>query len=107
MLDRPFAEIAARLAPDERNAFDAYLPAVRALLAGFSAHNSFGLSTSKRAAAPTVTGTERVADEVVRVHLDGEPSPYVVALRRDGTWYPSMVFTLIDVTLASAQREHS
>jgi hypothetical protein len=107
VLNRPFAEIAARLAPDERNAFDAYQPALRALLAGLSAHNGFGLSRSRRPAAPTITGTERVADGVVRVHLDGEAPPYVVALRRNGTWYPSMVFTLIDVTLASAQREHS
>jgi hypothetical protein len=106
-LGRPLAESAARLTPGERNAVDAYEPALRALLSGFTTDLGFELGLPGRGAARTVIGTERVAEGVVRVHLDGEPSPYVIALQRGGTWYPSMVFTLTDVTLTSVEREHS
>ncbi|HEX8135718.1 MAG TPA: hypothetical protein VF880_20090, partial [Actinomycetes bacterium] len=34
------------------------------------------------------------------------PVPYVVAIRRDGTWYPSLSFTVTDWLLAQAEREH-
>jgi hypothetical protein len=106
-LDRPLAESAARLAPGERNAVDAYQPALRDLLNGFTADLGFGLGATGRGAGRVVTGTERVADGVVRVRLDGGPSPQVIALQRGGTWYPSMVFTLTEVTLTSSEREHS
>jgi hypothetical protein len=71
------------------------------------------------------TRTEQVADGVARVRptagtltgpglggtLDladvaakGE-APYVVTIRRDGTWYPSLVFTFTDWMLTRAERE--
>jgi hypothetical protein len=106
-LDRPIAEIATRLAPAERNAFDAYLPALRAVLEGLTADNGLGLRKLDRPAVGPVSGTERVADGLVRVHFGGEPSRYVMVLRHEGTWYPSIVSTLIDVTLTSAEREQS
>jgi hypothetical protein len=72
------------------------------------------------------TRTEEVADGVARVRatagrITGGPSheslrledavakgqaPYVVTIQRDGTWYPSLVFTLTDWMLNRAEREH-
>jgi len=34
-----------------------------------------------------------------------EPAPYVVTIQRDGTWYPSLVFTVTDWMLNRAERE--
>jgi hypothetical protein len=71
------------------------------------------------------TRTEQVADGVVRVQATAgrlvvpsggesldlgragskEPAPYVVAIRRDGTWYPSLVFSVTDWMLNRAERE--
>jgi hypothetical protein len=71
------------------------------------------------------TRTEQLADGVARVRatagrltgpglgrslaLDqataGGQAPYVVAIRQDGTWYPSLVFTVTDWMLARAERE--
>jgi hypothetical protein len=36
----------------------------------------------------------------------GGQAPYVVTIQRDGTWYPSLVFTLTDWMLNRAEREH-
>jgi len=72
------------------------------------------------------TRTEEVADGVARVRatagrLTGGAvgrslsleeatakgqAPYVVTIRRDGTWYPSLVFTVTDWMLNRAEREH-
>ena len=71
------------------------------------------------------TRTEEVADSVARVRatagrLTGGPlgrsltleeatakgqAPYVVTIRQDGTWYPSLVFTVTDWMLNRAERE--
>jgi len=71
------------------------------------------------------TRTEEVADGVARVRatagrLTGGAvgrslsleeatakgqAPYVVTIRRDGTWYPSLVFTVTDWMLNRAERE--
>jgi hypothetical protein len=71
------------------------------------------------------TRTEQVADGVARVHATagrlvagrpgeshdlgrpaaGDQAPYVVTIRRDGTWYPSLVFTATDWMLHRAERE--
>jgi hypothetical protein len=71
------------------------------------------------------TRTEEVADGVARVRatagrlvggasresLDLEEAtakgqaPYVVTIRQDGTWYPSLVFTVTDWMLHQAERE--
>ncbi len=105
-LDRSPTDIVARLAPSERNAFEAYLPAVPPAAA---ADGLLGLRTFGRHMVGTTAGTERIADGVVRVRLSGGLGPYAnaIAVRRDGTWYTSMVFTLTDVTLTGAEREHS
>ena len=72
------------------------------------------------------TRTEEVADGVARVRatagrvtrgspneslrledmVAGGQAPYVVTIQRDGTWYPSLVFTLTDWMLNRAEREH-
>jgi hypothetical protein len=98
--------IAARLAPSERNAIDAYLPSVPSVAA---ADGMLGLRRLDRAAVGGVGGAERVTDGVARVHLNGGQveSSDLIAVRRDGTWYPSMVFTLTDLTLTRAERELS
>ena len=71
------------------------------------------------------TRTEQVADGVARVRptagrvVAGAPpeslnleeatargqAPYVVTIRQDGTWYPSLVFTVTDWMLNRAERE--
>jgi hypothetical protein len=71
------------------------------------------------------TRTEEVADGVARVRatagrlVGGAPpeslgldeaaakgqAPYVVTIRQDGTWYPSVVFTVTDWMLHQAERE--
>ena len=72
------------------------------------------------------TRTEQVADGVARVQAtagrlvgpmlknpitvaraaaNGQ-APYVVAIRQDGTWYPSLVFSVTDWMLTRAEREH-
>ena len=35
------------------------------------------------------------------------PNSTMVAIERGGTWYASMVFTVTDLLLTSAEREHS
>jgi hypothetical protein len=72
------------------------------------------------------TRTEQVADGVARVQatagrlvgpmldkpitLDraaaNGQAPYVVTIRQDGTWYPSLVFSVTDWMLTRAEREH-
>ena len=71
------------------------------------------------------TRTEQVADGVARVQatagrlagpmldkavpLERGPArgqaPYVVTIRQDGTWYPSLVFSVTDWMLTRAERE--
>jgi hypothetical protein len=106
-----------QLSPAERRVVTAYQP----LLA----------QQGGAASAPAVhveglqTRTEQVADGVVRVRatagrvVEGtgggsfdlartgtkEPAPYVVTIQRDGTWYPSLVFTATDWMLNRAERE--
>jgi hypothetical protein len=120
---RPLDETMAGAAPSERNAFEAYLAALQSSRgwAGGTGDALLGLPPSYSAGGP-VTGTEQVADRVVKVYFKAErssgspepgaatvpPSPYVIAVQRDGTWYPSIVFTLTDLALtASAEQEHS
>ena len=119
-LRRPLADIVATVAPSERNAFDAFFPALKGSQ-GWPAgpDGRFGLPQAGTARVGPVTRTERVADGIVRVHFDYRPrlggpgmpveppvpAPSVIAVQRNGTWYPSMVFTLVDATLTSAERE--
>jgi len=106
-----------RLTPAERRILAAYQP----LLAGLDeATAGRGLRVED-----LQTRTEKVADGVARVHatsgrlvggrlheslpLDRADAngqgPYVVAIQRDGTWYPSLVFTVTDWMLTQAERE--
>jgi hypothetical protein len=106
---------AARLAPAERRVLAAY----GSLLAPLG-----GPPTTVRV-EDLQTRTEAVTDDVARVHAtegrlvgalpsetvdlggkrpDGQ-APYVVAIRQDGTWYPSLVFSVADWMLTRAERE--
>ena len=113
---------------DPRAAVDRLSPAERRVLA---AYRSLLDAKGGKAAAAGVrvdglqTRTELVGDGVARVHatggrlaggmlnesldLDqaraGGQAPYVVTIRRDGTWYPSLVFTVTDWMLHRAERE--
>ena len=58
-----------------------------------------------RAAAGRLTGTSRGESfDLERATAEGE-APYVVTIRQDGTWYPSLVFTVTDWMLNRAERE--
>jgi hypothetical protein len=108
------ADVMATAAPSERNAFDAFFPALRGSQ-GWPAgpDGRFGPPLADTARVGPVTRTEPVADGIVRVYfaykprLGGPgmpmepavPAPSVIAVQRNGTWYPSMVFTLVDATL--------
>jgi hypothetical protein len=106
-----------RLWPAERGVLAAYQP----LLAGHGAAPGAGTARVEGLR----TRTEPVSDDVARVHAtagrlvggpDSKPrtldeavasglAPYVVAIRQDGTWYPSLVFTVTDWMLTRAERE--
>jgi hypothetical protein len=106
-----------QLSPAERGVLAAYQPLLDHK-GGMPAAGTFSVEGLQ-------TRTEQVADGVARVRptagtlvgpglgetlaLDeadakGE-APYVVTIRRDGTWYPSLVFTFTDWMLTRAERE--
>ena len=99
-----------RLAPGERQVLRAYRQsAPAAAMDRLTDPGKLGLSLKG-----LTTRSERVADGVTRVHLTGGnlrqlgpevTDPYVVTIRQDGTWYPSLVFTVTDWLLAHPQRE--
>jgi hypothetical protein len=99
-----------RLAPDERRVLRAYRQSAPAgAMDKLTDPGRLGLSLKG-----LTTRSERVADGVTRVHLTGgnlrqlDPDvtdPYVVAIQRDGTWYPSLVFTATDWMLTHTERE--
>jgi hypothetical protein len=116
------------LTPAERRVLGAYR---RSVPAGAMGH----LGDPRRAGLSVeglTTRTERVADGVARVHLTGGTlrprpgqrgqanrapldlgrlgadrgaEPYLVTIQRDGTWYPSLVFTATDWMLNHTRRE--
>ncbi len=103
----PVGEPADLLVPEERNALHAYV-----LQRGLSSSAEIrrllrrdGLDlTSARVGA----SVETIAPGVAAVPLTGVgPDSTMVAIERDGTWYASMVFTVTDLLLTSAEREHS
>jgi hypothetical protein len=58
-----------------------------------------------RATAGRLTGTSRGESfDLEKATAEGE-APYVVTVRQDGTWYPSLVFTVTDWMLNRAERE--
>jgi hypothetical protein len=118
---------ADRLAPSERLVLRAYQRSAPAGAMGqLNDLGRLGLSVKG-----LTTRTEPIADGVARVHLTGgklqplgpgtgteppvdlgklhpergDPYPYVVTIQRDGTWYPSLVFTVTDWMLTHTQRE--
>jgi hypothetical protein len=99
-----------RLAPGERQVLRAYQHTAPAGNLDRLDPGRLGLSLKG-----LTTRSERVADGVARVHLAGgnlrrlDPEvtdPYVVTIQRDGTWYPSLVFTATDWMLTHTEREH-
>jgi hypothetical protein len=116
------------LTPAERRVLGAYRQSVPAGSMGHLGDpRRVGLTVER-----LTTRTEQVADGVARVHLTGgtlrprpgsggqahaEPldlgrlgaergvEPYLVAIQRDGTWYPSLVFTAADWILTRTERE--
>jgi hypothetical protein len=107
-----------RLSPAERRVLAAYQPllARQGAMPGAGAVRIEGLQTR----------TEQVTEDVAKVHatagrlagsLGGREArtldeavakgeaPYVVTIRQDGTWYPSLVFTVTDWMLTRAERE--
>jgi hypothetical protein len=108
-----------RLTPAERRVLAAYQPVLEAR------HGSASAGPSVRVEG-LQTRTEQLADGVARIHATSgrlvvggrlgeslpldrlgpdEPAPYVVAIQRDGTWYPSLAFTITDWMLTQAERE--
>jgi hypothetical protein len=59
-----------------------------------------------RATAGRLTGTSARGEslDLEKATAEGE-APYVVTIRQDGTWYPSLVFTVTDWMLNRAERE--
>jgi hypothetical protein len=107
----------AQLSPAERRVVAAYQPLL--------AHQGGTSSTGGVRVEGLQTRTEQVADGVARVRAtagrlvadmpgkalnlgkaaaEGQ-APYVVTIQRDGTWYPSLVFTATDWMLHRAERE--
>jgi len=111
-----------RLAPDERAVLHTYASAIQALKTKPSEPITVENLTTK---------TDKVAGDVAKVYLtggqirgpdgqatalpnlpntlgaSGERQPYAVAVEQNGSWYPSLLFTLTDYALTSAQREQS
>jgi hypothetical protein len=105
-----------RLSPAERRVVAAYQP----LLA-----RERGNSVTRVRVEGLETRTEQVTNGVARVYATagrlipsvpgeshdlgrktaGDQAPYVVTIQRDGTWYPSLVFTATDWMLHRAERE--
>jgi hypothetical protein len=116
---------ADRLAPSERLVLRAYQRSAPAgAMSQLTDLGGLGLPVQG-----LTTRTEQIADGVARVHLTGgrlqrppshpgppidlgqlhpdrgDPHPYVVTIQRDGTWYPSLVFTVTDWMLTRTERE--
>jgi hypothetical protein len=107
-----------QLTPAERRVAAAYGP----LLAG---HLGGGTGRPEVRVEDLQTRTEEIADGVARVRATSgrlvgprmnqtlapdrtggdRQAPYVVTIRQDGTWYPSLVFTVTDWMLTRAERE--
>ena len=116
-LGRGQQAVLERLSPAERRVLTAYATT----LAGHGGAPAPGAARVEG----LQTRTEQVAEGVARVHAtagrlagaklgesldlgqarENGQAPYVVAIRRDGTWYPSLQFTVTDWMLTRAERE--
>jgi hypothetical protein len=106
-----------RLSPAERRVIAAYGPLLDRH-GGKPAAGDVrveGLETRSEQAADGVTRVHATAGRLVGGMLNEslpldraaakDQAPYVVAIQRDGTWYPSLVFTVTDWMLHRAERE--
>jgi hypothetical protein len=121
-------DLAAAAGRGEQAALEQLSPAERRVVAAYQpllAHQQRGSSARGVRVEGLQTRTEPVADGVARVHATagrlvgsmpgeshdlgraaaGDQAPYVVTIRQDGTWYPSLVFTATDWMLHRAERE--
>ena len=63
-----------------------------------------GVARVRATAGRLAGGTPRESLNLEEATAKGQ-APYVVAIRQDGTWYPSVVFTMTDWMLHQAERE--
>jgi hypothetical protein len=121
-------DLVAAAGRDRQAVLDQLSPAERAVVAAYQPlldHQGGMPAAGTLRVEGLQTRTEQVADGVARVRptagrlagpglgdaLDlGDAdakgqAPYVVTIRRDGTWYPSLVFTFTDWMLTRAERE--
>jgi hypothetical protein len=108
-----------QLSPAERRVLAAYRPLLdRPELAPRAAGGVRveGLETRTEQVADGVARVQATAGRLVGPMLDkpitldravaNGQAPYVVTIRQDGTWYPSLVFSVTDWMLTRAEREH-
>jgi hypothetical protein len=106
-----------QLSPAERRVVAAYQPLLARHAGGASApavqveglqtrtdQVADGVARVRPTAGRVVAGTAGESFDLARTGTK-EPAPYVVTIQRDGTWYPSLVFTVTDWMLNRAERE--
>jgi hypothetical protein len=105
------------LSPSERRVLAAYQPLLRrgGAMPPLGSVQVEGLQTRTEAVADGVARVRATAGQLTGGALGRSLSladatakgqaPYVVAIRQDGTWYPSLVFTVTDWMLNRAERE--
>ena len=121
-------DLAAAAGRGEQAALEQLSPAERRVVAAYQpllAHQGGATAPAAVHVEGLQTRTEQVTEDVARVRATAgrlaagtgggsvdladadakEPAPYVVTIRRDGTWYPSLVFTATDWMLHRAERE--
>ena len=120
-------DLAAAVGRGEQAALEQLSPAERRVVAAYQPLLAHQRESSTRGVRVQglQTRTEQVADGVARVYATagrlvgsmpgeshdlaraaaGTQAPYVVTIRQDGTWYPSLVFTATDWMLHRAERE--
>ncbi len=122
------AAVSKRLLPEERGVAEVYSQPLLARVGG--SHDALALLGGRAGARAQIQGltlrSDSLADGVTKVHLTGgtlvvsgipgekpaplvqpgsrDPAPAVVVLRRDGVWYPSVLFSAVDAMLAEAER---
>jgi hypothetical protein len=106
------------LSPAERRVLAAYRPVLdrQGKMPQAGTVRVEGLQTRTEEVADGVARVRATAGRVTRGSLNeslrledvvaGGQAPYVVTIQRDGTWYPSLVFTVTDWMLNRAEREH-
>jgi hypothetical protein len=109
---------AAQLSPAERRVLAAYQPLLHrqeVLPPAAGGVRVQGLQTRTEQVADGVARVQATAGRLVGPMLErplaldqaaaNGPAPYLVTIRQDGTWYPSLMFTVTDWMLTRAERE--